>query len=124
MPPVTTWRVAMGRGEPFTTRDARVAMRSDQTDVAGSICWQQCRSPRREKGGISGISFDVRGRTSRLRDCVFDSRSKIPRSGDFSRILESTLGPVLRLISDLELTLGRRLRQPAALVPAEPSLLT
>ena len=63
-------------------------------------------------------------RTSRLRDCVFDSRSKIPRSGDFSRILESTLGPVLRLISDLELTLGRRLRQSAALVPAEPSLLT
>ena len=60
----------------------------------------------------------------RLRDCVFDSRSKIPRSGDFSRVLESTLGPVLRLISDLELTLGRRLRQSAALVPAEPSLLT
>ena len=38
------------------------------------------------------------------------------------RVLESTLGPVLRLISDLELTLGRRLRQSAALVPAEPSL--
>ena len=41
-----------------------------------------------------------------------------------SRILESTLGPVLRLISDLELTLGRRLRHSAALVRAAPSLLT